>query len=69
MKDHRQKITFYTDDLVGIFEAAKILGVSRQTIHTGINEGKLLTFKVGSNRYLYRNEIERWRPVKRGFES
>ena len=53
------EIRFKAADLLTYVDAAKLLGVSRQTIYNWIKVGKLRPYEIGNNVFLHRLEIER----------
>ena len=54
-----ETITLEIPNLVSYGEAAKILGVSRQTIYNWERAGQVHLVKVGKIRFLLRDEVER----------
>jgi excisionase family DNA binding protein len=54
------------EDLVTQKEAAEMRGVSIQAIDYLIRAGRLRTVKFGGKRFLYRKEVEAYRPGKPG---
>ncbi len=51
-----------TDDLVTVKEAARLLGISRQTCYAYIRRGQLHPLRIGDRSYISRREIESLRP-------
>jgi len=54
------------NDLVSQGEAAKIRGVSIQSIHDLIKRGKFNTVEISGKKYLFRKEVEAFVPGRRG---
>lgn len=52
-------ITVKTDDLVTIAQAAKKLGVSRQTVYRWKDAGKIVSVEVAGSPYILKTEVER----------
>ena len=52
-------ITVKTDDLVTIAQAAKQLGVSRQTVYRWKDAGKIVSIEVSGSPYILKTEVER----------
>ena len=52
-------IRLEVSNLIDYREAARMLGVSRQTIHAMIKRGDLHPFAIAERRYLLRQEVER----------
>ena len=53
------EITIKTKDVVSVFEAAELLGLSRVTVYRWIRIGKLTAIRFGYYRAIPRSEIER----------
>jgi Zn-dependent peptidase ImmA (M78 family) len=53
-------------DLITQKEAAKIRGVSPQSINYLVKRGKLKTVTVGDREFLSRSEVKKYRPGKAG---
>ena len=47
-----------TGKLVDVLEAGEILGVGRSTIYKLLDEGKLRSVKIGSNRRIWTKDLE-----------
>jgi len=60
-----KEIKLEVHNLIHYSEAAKILGVSRQTIHTWVKQGKLKLVAIADRRYLLREDVERLAKVRR----
>ncbi len=54
------------EDLITPAEAARIRGVTRQTIAHLINRERFTTKTVGGRLFLYRSEVERFEPERGG---
>lgn len=54
------ELTIKTEDLITFSAAAKILRVSRPTVYNMVVKELLHTVVIGNNRYLLRNEVERF---------
>ena len=52
------EIRLTANHLVNYKEAGRMLGVSRQTIHNWIKEGKFRLIEIGDRRYLILEEVE-----------
>ncbi|RLC34413.1 hypothetical protein DRH14_03070 [Candidatus Shapirobacteria bacterium] len=66
MKKDVTTIVLQTTDLITIPEAARLLSITRQTIHRWINEGKLARLKIKGNAYLFREAVEKLRRERNG---
>jgi len=53
------EIRLHVDNLIDFSDAAKMLGVSRQTVHAWVREGKFKLVEIGDRRFLLREELER----------
>ncbi len=53
------QLVFENQELVGMAEAAKCLGISAMTLHRWVLSGKIIAVKVGSYRAIPVREIER----------
>jgi len=60
-----KEIKLRVNNLLNYSEAAKILGVSRQTIHTWIKQGKLKLVAVADRRYLLREDVEKLAKIRK----
>ncbi len=54
------------DDLITQKEAAKIRGVSPQSINYLVKRGKLKTVTIGDRKFLLRSEVEKFKPAPAG---
>lgn len=55
-------IKVYSDDLITVGRAAKILKLSRVCVYKRIKQGKILSLKLGDITYIPKTEIERLKP-------
>lgn len=53
-------------DLVSQTEAAKLRGVTRSAIHRLIKRGKLRSIEIGGHVFLFRSEVENYKPEAGG---
>jgi len=53
------KLVFENSELLGMGEAAKVLGITPMTLHRWCLKGKIQAVKVGSYRAIPKSEIER----------
>ena len=53
------EIRLNVSNLIHYPQAARILGVSRQTIHAMIKRGELHPFAIADRRYLLKDEVDR----------
>ena len=54
MQDHLVKRGYSVDEIIEMY------GVSRQTIYNEINNGNLITFKIGRRRLISKGSLEKW---------
>jgi len=53
------EIRLEVSNLIDYRQAARMLGVSRQTVHAMIKRGDLHPFTIAERRYLLKDEVER----------
>lgn len=53
------EIRLRVENLMDYSDAAKFLGVTRQTVHTWIKQGKFTPIEIGDRRYLLRLQVEK----------
>lgn len=54
------------DELVTQKEAAEIRGISPQAIHQLVKAGRFNTVTIGARQFLFRKEVEQYKPHKTG---
>jgi len=54
-----EKVTLELENLVPPVEAARLLGIHRQTLWRWVREGKILSLKAGGKTLIPQSEIER----------
>ena len=54
------------DELVTQKQAAEIRGVSPQAINRLVKDGRFRTVTIGARQFLFRKEVEQYKPRKRG---
>ena len=58
-RDVTMEITFSTNDLVTVTEAANVLGCARLTIYRWVQSGKILGVHVAGMLFIPKTEVER----------
>jgi excisionase family DNA binding protein len=53
------EIKLQVSNLIDYRQAARMLGVSRQTVHAMIKRGELHPFSIADRRFLFKEEVER----------
>lgn len=57
----KQSISLSEKAVYSVEESMALLGLSRQTIYNEINNGRLLSFKVGNRRLIPSEAISEWK--------
>jgi len=53
------KLEFENNNLLQMKEAARLLGISRMTLHRWVEKGDIIAVKVGAYRAIPKSEIDR----------